>query len=177
MRAFIQQFDATVISFIQSWPQWLHGIMYAFSFIGQPIFTIAILVCIGIYGVMEQHTRLLLASLVAGATFGTNSILKLLFQRARPDGYEGSTLIETFSFPSGHAASAVVIFGLVAYLAWHILPHPWSYVVVVLLTVLIIGIGVSRVYLGAHFPSDVLAGWLVGAIGLAIIVWIIKPLS
>jgi undecaprenyl-diphosphatase len=70
-------------------------------------------------------------------------------------------------FPSGHALVSMVIYGLLAYLAWHHLGHPvlrWS--AVGLLGALVFLIGLSRVYMGRHYPSDILAGWLLGALWL-----------
>lgn len=86
-------------------------------------------------------------------------------------------VLETYSFPSGHAASSVVIFGLIALIAWHLLPQPYASIAVGLLVALIVLIGISRVYLGAHYATDVLVGWLVGAVGLAIIIWIVRPFA
>jgi undecaprenyl-diphosphatase len=83
--------------------------------------------------------------------------------------------IKSYSFPSGHAYGGMVIYGLLAYLAYKHLPHPWNLLSALLLGMLIIVIGVSRVYLGAHFPSDVAVGWLLGAITLALILIFIKP--
>jgi undecaprenyl-diphosphatase len=112
----------------------------------------------------------------AAATIGINAIIKLLFQRDRPEtGYVEEMLIHSYSFPSGHSAGSMVVYGLVAYLALHSLPAPWGMIVAILLGILILSIGISRIYLGAHFATDVLGGWLIGAIGLAIIILIIKP--
>ena len=78
-----------------------------------------------------------------------------------------------FSFPAGHVESLVAIFGFLMYLSWHLLPERnW----VRWLTLFVYGfiltfIGVSRVYLGVHYPSDVVAGWVLGAaIAAALIV-------
>lgn len=101
---------------------------------------------------------------------------KFTFQRERPaTGYVEEMLIQSYSFPSGHSAGSMVTYGLLAFLALHALPAPWGVVCAVVLGLLILSIGISRIYLGAHFASDVIGGWLVGAIGLAIIILLIKP--
>lgn len=70
------------------------------------------------------------------------------------------------SFPSGHAAGAVVVYGLMAYVAWRYMVKDIiaRLVIVVMTTALIIATGLSRIYLLVHYPSDVAAGWTVGAV-------------
>lgn len=178
MRSYLAAFDTIVGQWIHSLPTWIHGLMYTVSFIGQPLITISIVAMIGLLSTAAQHYRLLVASIVALGTYGVNSILKEVFHRARPDTeYARGILLETYSFPSGHATSSVVIFGLAALIAWHLLPQPYATIAVTLLIVLIILIGISRVYLGAHYASDVLVGWGIGFVGLAIIVWIVRPFA
>jgi membrane-associated phospholipid phosphatase len=89
--------------------------------------------------------------------------------------YVAHMRIHSYSFPSGHSFGATVFYGLLAYLAWSRLPHPWNLLVVLLLVLLIILVGLSRVYLGAHFPSDVVVGWLLGGLSLFVIIKYIRP--
>ena len=92
---------------------------------------------------------------------------KLAFQRARPE--YAIYLENSYSFPSGHAAIAVAIYGFIGYLLirsvteW---PHKVNIFVVTIAVVLLIGF--SRVYLGVHYISDIWCGYLVGAIWLII---------
>ncbi len=178
MRTHISAFDSTIGQWIHALPAWLHPLMYAVSFIGQPLITIAMVIIIGIVAGVAARYRLLAACIVTLGTYGVNSGLKELFHRTRPNTeYARSMVLETYSFPSGHAASSVVIFGLIALIAWHLLPQPYASIAVGLLVALIVLIGISRVYLGAHYATDVLVGWLVGAVGLAIIIWIVRPFA
>lgn len=90
-------------------------------------------------------------------------VLKLYFHRTRPDVPWALAEEHSFSFPSGHSIVAVVLYGSLVYLPFQHLRHPWERVAVsVLATGLILGIGLSRIYLGVHYPSDVAAGYLVG---------------
>ena len=126
--------------------------------------------------VSQNNTRLLIASGIVPATICLAAVLKLVLQRARPETeYVQNMLIHSFSFPSGHAAGAMIGGGFLAYLAWSSLPQPWSTVIVALLGFIIVAVGISRIYLGAHYPSDVLGGWIIGALGLIVIVFFIKP--
>lgn len=88
--------------------------------------------------------------------------LKLLFARERPTLFEVITRPNSYSFPSGHSMSAVAIWGVLAAVVIALRPTAKPIAVIVAM-ILIVGIGVSRVYLGAHWPMDVIAGWTAGA--------------
>jgi undecaprenyl-diphosphatase len=109
-------------------------------------------------------------------TLGANTLLKHYIHRPRPDTlYVSNMYFQTSSFPSGHTVAATVVLGLAAYIAAKYLPAPWAYVVPVVLALFIVMVGISRVYLGAHFPTDVIAGWIIGVIVVALIIVFIKP--
>lgn len=92
-----------------------------------------------------------------------NTALKLYFRRARPDVPWALVQENSFSFPSGHSMFAVVLYGILAYLALQYLRHRWERAAAIVVAVtLISGIGLSRIYLGVHYPSDVAAGYFVG---------------
>lgn len=176
MKQILQQFDARFTQLITSWPSQLHGFFLFITTLGDPIVTIGIGVVVIVSGFMKPNARLVLAGAIVPITLVAGSILKVLFERARPlTDYAASVRLDTYSFPSGHTSGATISYGLLAYVAWQLLPQPFNYIAVALLTALIIAIGISRVYLGAHFPSDVVAGWLLGLIGLTIIIFVVKP--
>jgi undecaprenyl-diphosphatase len=92
-----------------------------------------------------------------------NGMLKLVFHRARPSVFEWQTTAVSSSFPSGHAMSATVCYGTVAYLVIRLQKHHWSRVLTgTAAVVLILLICATRLYLGVHYPSDVIAGMIVG---------------
>jgi undecaprenyl-diphosphatase len=106
-------------------------------------------------------------------SLAVNPVLKLLVDRPRPT--EDLVIIwrdaEGVGFPSGHAFTAIILFGLLYYLAPTVVP--WRRAVTLLRIssiMLIVLIGISRVYLGAHWPSDVLGGFLVGGIMLTLLI-------
>jgi undecaprenyl-diphosphatase len=91
---------------------------------------------------------------------------------------ESLTDVHSPSFPSGHAMSAMVVYGSVAYLVGRLEPGPhlrlttWA-----VATVVILGIGTSRMYLGVHYPSDVVGGFLAGLAWLAFLIAIMRALQ
>lgn len=93
---------------------------------------------------------------VGGAAF-VNQLVKALFGRPRPELWAQIVDEPGFSFPSGHAmASMAFVLSLIVVL-W---PTKWRWVSVVVGGVFVCSIGLSRLYLGVHYPTDVLAGWL-----------------
>ncbi|MET9203093.1 phosphatase PAP2 family protein [Gordonia sp. ABSL49_1] len=90
--------------------------------------------------------------------------LKHLFRRPRPPEVNRLVDIDTFSFPSGHSMMSMVIFGLLAIVAYRhvdwVRRHRWVLLIAPLWS---IAIGCTRIYLGVHWTTDVLAGWLLGA--------------
>jgi undecaprenyl-diphosphatase len=94
--------------------------------------------------------------------------LKSIFARARPDLTTALVSARSYSFPSGHAMASFIIFGALAYIA---LRQPWSWAarsaaLAIALTVVVL-VGVSRVYLGVHWASDIAGGWSAGSVWLA----------
>lgn len=101
----------------------------------------------------------------AGMTL-LNALLKLIFARPRPDLFPPLVVEHSYSFPSGHTMAAISYYGLLALVLWELDRRWWA----VLAGLWVPLVALSRVYLGAHYPSDVLASLAVGAIWL-VMVW------
>ncbi len=145
---------------------WLDRVMLALTWIGSiKIFATALtIVLLGLLVKGHRHAAALLAYAMTGALL-LNETLKQLFHRPRPNLPWSIGDEHTFSYPSGHSLFSVVLYGTLCVLA---LRHgtPWWRVVPVAV-LLPLAIGTSRIYLGEHYPTDVLAGWLCGALWTA----------
>ena len=106
-----------------------------------------------------------------------NQYLKQCIGRTRPLDPDGVVLAQGLSFPSGHSSGAVVTYGMLAYLAVCLLPRPWQLPALLLALTLMLAVGSSRVILGMHFPSDVLAGFASGSAWLALCVTSVELVS
>ncbi|MDR0921929.1 MAG: phosphatase PAP2 family protein [Lactobacillales bacterium] len=135
-----------------------------FTKIGNPEILIPLLVITFILFVLLKRyaEALWLAAGMGGIVGILNPLLKLLFHRERPT-IAPLVIEKSFSFPSGHAVSTMIFFGTLLFLTRNFIKqHSFSLAVQILLSLLIIVIAISRVYCGVHFPSDVLAGDLLG---------------
>lgn len=176
MPGLLKKFDITVTNAVVSLPSsWTH-FFTSITNLGDPIITVSIGVVAMGYGWITSNMRLAVAGGIAPATLVVGSCVKMIIARERPlTGYAANMRIDTFSFPSGHTSGATIAYGLLAYLVLQYLPAPFSYIAAGLFIGLIVIIGISRVYLGAHFPSDVIAGWLLGLAALGIIIFVVRP--
>jgi undecaprenyl-diphosphatase len=129
---------------------------------GTVVLMIVAVAALFLWHTQHKHSARLLLAAVAGNII-LNGVLKLVFHRDRPTVFEWQTTAVSSSFPSGHAMSATVCYGTVAYLVIRLQKHRWSRVLTgAAAVVLILLICATRLYLGVHYPSDVIAGILVG---------------
>lgn len=125
-------------------------------FVTQTGGTGAVIIAIALTGWLawkQRRVESLFVLIGFGGATGINSLLKLLFARPRPNLFPPLVVESTFSFPSGHVAASVAIYGLLAVLFWKnkhrvlaLMSGAWIFMV-----------AISRIYLGVHYPSDTLA--------------------
>jgi undecaprenyl-diphosphatase len=155
-------------------PQWLEEAARDLTALGSVGVLTLVTVGVLVYLLLARHMRAAGFTLAAvGGGMLLTNLLKLGFGRPRPDLVPHAAVVYTASFPSGHAMMAAITYlTLAAMLSrverrWHI--KAYLLLAAVCITVVV---GISRVYLGVHWPTDVLAGWSVGA-AWAALCWLI----
>lgn len=170
----INQFDSVITSLVQGREApALTNIMRFFTFIGGgiPVVVLTIIVLFFLYQVLHHRRELILfASVVVGSAL-LNETLKVIFHRARPTLHR-IVNANGFSFPSGHSMAAFSLYGILAYLLWRHISTPVGRGLLIIISItMITAIGVSRIYLGVHYPSDVLGGFLASGSWLTVSIW------
>ncbi len=153
---------------------WLTPIMESFTALASPIVILAMVVVTGAFAPGRRPAICATINLIA--IVAINTLIKEFIQRPRPEGYR--LIAETgYSFPSGHSMVSMAFYGFLAWLVWRYerdTIERWFYCIMIASAVVMVG--VSRVYLGVHYASDVLAGFLVAMAWLAIYCKLIAPM-
>jgi membrane-associated phospholipid phosphatase len=144
---------------------WLHGLDTPFldqvaltlSLIGGPLPMVAVAALLFLGFCLRRHysSALLFLTIVFGSAL-LNVLGKLVFRRERPDLWISLAPEADYSFPSGHAMGSMALVAALIFLAWH---TRWRWPILIVGTLFVAGVGFSRLYLGVHYPSDILAGW------------------
>lgn len=170
----ILHFDSKVIAAIQGLESpSLTSVMKFFTFIGSAPFVIvlSLILLFFLYKVLHHRMELLLfiASIIGSSAL--NGLLKQLFHRVRPNLHR---LIDVggYSFPSGHAKNAFTVYAIITFLLWRHIPRKLGRSILILFSIfMILAIGISRIYLGVHYPSDIVGGYFASGFWLATAIW------
>jgi len=167
----IRHFDRRIIDLIQgNVSSKLTTIMLWITFFGsvKGVALITFIVCVILYITRHRLLGMYLAITVALGAGGFNHILKLMFKRARPD-IQPIIAESGYSFPSGHSMGSMILYGSLAFVLFKAYNRMWAKILGVIIgIVLVLIIGISRIYLGVHYPSDVIGGYLAGAFWILI---------
>lgn len=165
-------FDRPVLLFLHAHATYtLSRIMVWSSRAGSALVIVPVIIMVGIYLFRQRvqaRTWFWVLSVCGAALL--NFLAKYSFARARPSLWVSILPETTYSFPSGHAMESMAVVTAVICLVWNKGNWRWASIALGLIFVLLVG--VSRVYLGVHYPSDVLAGWLASfawVVGLAML--------
>jgi undecaprenyl-diphosphatase len=168
-----QSFDERVLRwFEQHRSPLLDKVMLEITTLGTGVVLVMLVLVASVFLWQTQHkwsVYLLMLGVLGGKLF--NTVLKEFYERPRPSVVQWVTEVHSASFPSGHAMSSMVVYGSVAYLVGRLEGRrslrrtTW-----ILAALVILAIGGSRMYLGVHYPSDVIAGFIGGLAWLAFVV-------
>lgn len=123
----------------------------------------------------RRYADALYVTVAVGGAAILNVLAKILFQRHRPILWPQLTPETDFGFPSGHAMGTLAVVAALTILLW---PTRWRWCALIVGATFVILVGVSRIYLGVHYPSDIIAGWcaaLVWVSGVRVIVFAPLP--
>jgi undecaprenyl-diphosphatase len=165
------QVDLTVTRELQSdLPHWVRWVMIAISWPGYVVQSISIVlltvVILSVLGLRWEAVSALFAALNSGII---NYLVKVVVRRPRPtsDLVDVFSQLNSYSFPSGHVMFYVGFFGFLLFLTFILFKRTIKRRIgIILLALLILGVGISRMYLGEHWASDVIGGYLLGSLCL-----------
>jgi undecaprenyl-diphosphatase len=160
-----QRLDEAVLRWVQTHhTPALDEAMLEITALGTGVVVLMIVGISSLFLALTRHRYSALLLLVAtGGGIILNNVLKMFFDRPRPQIFEWGEHASTSSFPSGHAMSATIAYATVAYLAARLAKKRWIRWITILGAAIVIAlIALSRMYLGVHYPSDVMAGAIIG---------------
>ncbi len=161
----LKTFDQEVVAdVIQYRGNTLTVIMKFVTTIGDIFGYLFLVAIMGLFFYLRKRWRTALeVTLVLVLASGLNIVLKEVISRPRPI-INRIVYADFYSFPSGHAMSAIVFYGFISYLSIILIKKGWLKTVIIMgCAFMVMIIGISRIYLGVHFPSDILAGYLAGS--------------
>ena len=153
-------FDTAVLNLVHGMSNYfLDTFMPIATDIGGVVGVVAItLIMTALFVYKNEQRRALMVSITVAGAAGINLILKSVFERARPDLWETLVREPGFSFPSGHAMASAALGAAIVVALWDSRWRWWAFTTA---TFYIVFVGFSRLYLGVHYPTDIMAGWLV----------------
>lgn len=168
-------FDQPLLDLARSWSAWADLWRFLSESANIPLIVIGLGMVAWLFFTNRRREALVVFLLLVAVTAGSEGI-KQLIARPRPSGTDPNIPGVVYSFPSGHVLEALTIFGIIAIRCWRSLEHVVAkFAIVVLVTVEVALVAVARVALSAHYPSDVLAGFLGGGAVLGFYGWLTRP--
>ena len=164
--------------FDQAVREWVHGYaspattraMNAISLLGYNILIVELLIALAVFAKLRWRRAAVWLTIAMVGSLVLDLTLKYIYHRTRPTAYFGMAP-HSYSFPSGHAMCSFCFYGVLAgLLSARTKPLGWRLLIWFTAAALIIAIGLSRIYLGVHYPSDVVAGYLAAAVWVGTII-------
>jgi membrane-associated phospholipid phosphatase len=164
--------DRSVLLWIHQFanPQ-LDRVMQFITALGDPPMVITVFISTSAWlGMKRRYTNGIRFLIICVGGILINQVMKLFFAKPRPELWTRLISETSFSFPSGHAVGSMVVYGFIGYILAREFPI-YQRCIYAIASTLIIAIGFSRLYLGVHYPTDIIAGYGVG------ILWLITCLK
>lgn len=168
--------EVSIIKIFQSFQaSWLTSFMIFISAISSTKSYFFIIPIMALFFYFKHYKKEAIFSIFIALGNVLNPIFKNIVGRSRPTNDVIKVLQEktNSSFPSGHAMGAIIFYGFLIYLTWK-LPFKHKKLITSVLTIFILLVGISRIYLGAHWPTDVLVGYIIGFIWLIFGIFLYK---
>lgn len=162
-----QLIDTRVLMTVRQWhtPQ-LDRVMTIVTNVGNPSVLLAASLLLAAFLLWQKRrAEMVTLTIAAIGALGLNTVLKVLFARARPELWQRTVDVNFYSFPSGHAMMSLVVFGIMGYLLAIHMPR-WRSAIATGTVLLVCAIGFSRLYFGVHWPTDIVAGYAAGTVWL-----------
>ncbi len=179
---FEEVFEREAFAFDTHFLLWLHqfsnpslnNLMLTITNLGNPNFVVVVVtLSLAVLWWRRYRQEAKIFAIACLGAFILNTVLKLLFSKPRPELWDRLITEQSFSFPSGHALGSLVLYGFLAYLLATYHPK-FSQFIYSMAGVVIAAIGISRLYLGVHWPTDVIAGYGVGFLWLMMCIAMLK---
>lgn len=169
-------FDLTVYQFIMSiFPVSVSmtAIMKMITTLGSSIVIVAGLISVAILIKDKKYFKIFVFATLLGSII--NNILKLIFHRPRPSQTMALAAETSYSFPSGHSMVSMIFYGLVIYYVRKFIKKRWlRNLLIAILSIVILAVGVTRIYLGVHYATDVLAAYVLGFVYLVCFIKVLE---
>jgi len=166
--------EKEVFSFDRSFLLWIHQfansqldrIFLFFTALGNPPTVVTIFIMtIAWLAMKRRYSDGIRFTIVCAGGVLIDRVMKLFFAKPRPELWHRLITETSFSFPSGHAVGSMVVYGFIAYILAKEMQQHKQYIYAAA-SLLIIAIGLSRLYLGVHYPTDIIAGYGIGFLWL-----------
>ena len=166
-----QHFDHVVREWVHRYASpGMTSAMTAISLLGYNVLIVELVIALAVFARLRWRRAALWLAVAMTGSLVLDLTLKYIYHRARPTAYFG-TAPHSYSFPSGHALCSFCFYGVMAgLLSARIKSLALRMVIWCLAAALVIAIGVSRIYLGVHYPSDVVAGYLAATVWVGTVI-------
>ena len=166
-----QHFDTAVRMWVHRFASpGMTSAMKAISLLGYDILIAELLIAFAVFAWLRWRRAAVWLAVAMAGSLALDMTLKYAYHRARPTAFFG-VAPHSYSFPSGHALCSFCFYGVLAgLLSARTKSLAWRLIIWTVAALLVIAIGISRIYLGVHYPSDVLAGYLAAAVWVGTVI-------